>query len=501
MKKYIKNLALACSLVIVSPAFFHIAAKQVNGGVFYDGNFKFTQISGTTNVSCSGFNTGITELHNPEIPATASNGRTEFTVTEINYAAFSEQKGLTGTLTLPNTITTISEAAFNNCTGLTGTLVLPENLINIEAAAFQGCSNLTGTLEIPSNVTIVDRAAFSSCAGFTKLTLNEGLVTIANSAFYYCSGLKGNLEIPSTVTTIGQQAFAYCSGFTGDLTIPANVTSLATHTFFGCTGLDGTVNISADITQVPSSILSGCANIKSVVLTDKITSVGSSAFNGCTSLTSFYCPATNPPTATNSMIFTSSIYEPCTLYVPSGSINDYKDKSSLNVWKNFYNVMAIDDATTKVNLLVIYPDGGSITSTLAYGENYSVYITPFMGYKINTVTRNDMVITTELSSDGLYTYSEAGGAQEAQVIKFTIETTDEGPTTGAQDITTSANPLKVYTIGLTLHVDNAETFEMITVTNINGQVVAHTANKMVDLGAPGVYIVKVGSRTFKVMAL
>ena len=116
------------------------------------------------------------------------------------------------------------------------------------------------------------------------------------SAFNGCSGLT-SLTIPSSVTSIGESAFAFCSGLTS-LTIPSSITSIGDWAFSGCSGLTSLT--------IPSSV----------------TSIGERAFEGCSGLTSIYVYPEKLPKL-GEFIFNGCDAKNCTVYVPTGTYDDY----------------------------------------------------------------------------------------------------------------------------------------------------------------------------------
>ena len=106
-----------------------------------------------------------------------------------------------------------------------------------------------------------------------------------------------SLTIPSSVTEIGGSAFSGCSGLTS-LTIPSSVTSIGEFAFYGCSGLTSLT--------IPSSV----------------TSIGERAFEGCSGLTSIYVYPEKLPKL-GEFIFNGCDAKNCTVYVPTGTHDDY----------------------------------------------------------------------------------------------------------------------------------------------------------------------------------
>ena len=268
-------------------------------------------------------------------------------VTSIGNYAFYNCSGLTS-VTIPNSVTSIGSFAFYDCGKLTSVIWNAENcttagsysspiftncskLINvtigenvkiIPSYAFYNCSGLT-SVTIPDSVTSIGNSAFYNCSGLTSVTIGSDVTSIGSGAFSGCSGLT-NLTIPDSVTSIGEYAFSGCSGLTS-VTIPDSVTSIGEYAFRGCNSLEsitlpfvGASKTASDgydevfgyifgyTTTSNSSSVSGAtyqysndsnyyhyyipASLKTVIISDSVTSIANSAFRGCNSLESITLP-------------------------------------------------------------------------------------------------------------------------------------------------------------------------------------------------------------------
>ena len=241
----------------------------------------------------------------------------------------------------------LGDYAFYGCSGLTS-LTLPSSVTSIGSYAFYGCSGLT-SFTLPSSVTSIGYKAFAYCSGLTSLTIPSSVTSIGESAFKGCSGLT-SLTIPSSVTSIGDEAFAYCSGLTS-LTIPSSVTSIGESAFKGCSGLT------------------------SLTIPSGVTSIGSYAFYGCSGLTSIYVYLEKTPKLGKD-IFKECDAKICTVYVPTGTYDDYF-VSEFGYFENIveFDATGIDKVTTSTDAkeLSRYSVNGQRLSAPAKGLNIVKY--------------------------------------------------------------------------------------------------------------------------------
>ena len=211
------------------------------------------------------------------------------------YYTFNSTGEHTVLFTLADGTTSIGNNAFSYCTGLTN-VIIPDSVTSIGNEAFYGCKDLT-SIVIPDSVTNIDNKAFNNCSGLASVTIGSGVTNIGESAFQGCSGLT-SINIPNSVTSIGNYALEWCDGLT-NVIIGSGVTSIGSSVFLGCSSLasitvdsnntvyDSRNNCNAIIETVTNTLISGCKN---TVIPSDVTSIGSSAFGSCDSLTSIDIP-------------------------------------------------------------------------------------------------------------------------------------------------------------------------------------------------------------------
>ena len=197
-------------------------------------------------------------------------------------------------ITIPNSVNIIGRSTFDNCTGLTS-IIIPDSVTSIGGGAFYYCSSLT-SITIPDSVTSIGGSAFSYCTSLTSITIPDSVTSIGSSAFAYCSSLE-SITIPKSVTSIGSYAFRGCSSLTS-ITVDennANYKSIDGNLYtkdgktliqYAIGKTNSSFTIPNSVTSIGSSAFGGCSSLTSVTIPDSVTSIGSSAFGGCSSLTS-----------------------------------------------------------------------------------------------------------------------------------------------------------------------------------------------------------------------
>ena len=231
-------------------------------------------------------------------------------------------------LTIPDSVTSIGYGAFYNCSRLTS-VTIPNSVTSIGGSAFSGCSSLTN-VKIPNSVTSIDGFAFSGCSSLTGVYITDiaawckisfGSNPLYNAKNLYLNGaLVTELTIPDSVTHIAEGAFGRCYSLTS-IEIPDSVTSIGSYAFNGCSSLtsiivdknnteyqsidgnlyskdgktliqyaigkrDTSFIIPDSVTSIGSSAFYKCSSLTSITIPDSVTSIGSSAFYDCSSLTS-----------------------------------------------------------------------------------------------------------------------------------------------------------------------------------------------------------------------
>lgn len=304
-------------------------------------------------------------------------------------------------IVLQDGVTEIGDSLFSNLTALEK-VSFPDTLTSIGTNSFRNCSTLK-SIELPSSLISIGTGAFGNCTQLQSARLSEGLESIGSWSFAYCSELT-EIQLPETLTEIGSAAFYECSSLT-NITIPANVTEVNEFTFVACSALED-IMIQGELTYLGGSVFGGTKwfseqtdwvivqdkflqtykgsdtelvipngveficdsafsnkNIRSIVLSDSVKSIGSnafagtdletidlnqaeiigeSAFNGCEKLTSLTIP--DSVTSIGGMLISD-----CT------SLTDLQLSNSLtSIPRNaFYNCTALTEVTIPTSVTAI----------------------------------------------------------------------------------------------------------------------------------------------------
>ena len=184
------------------------------------------------------------------------------------------------------------------------------------------------------------------CEGFYYDITSDSTVSVTyegSTEYEY----EGDIIIPEKatfnnktyqVTEIGPLAFLGCN--IGTISIPNNIIAIREKAFTS-SSLDS-IDIGSGVLIIEPSAFSYCNHLVSLKLGTGVTDIFYGAFRAAP-LKEIYASSTIPPIAyhTNSYTdtFDADIFNQCTLHVPAGSLQAYKNAE---VWKNFKNIVEND---------------------------------------------------------------------------------------------------------------------------------------------------------------
>jgi len=259
---------------------------------------------------------------------------------------------------IPNTVKIIGIASFANCQNLSG-LNIPNTVTTIEGYAFASCGSEIN-INIPSSVIAIESGAFNSCGFITinvhadnpAYTSEDGVLFSKNKTLLiqFPGNKAGDYIMPSLVNSISQGAFYNCNHIKS-VVVSEHVTTIGDLTFYFCSSLNS-VTLPRSIKQINNSFLGGCNEMKTLIVNwASPLSVSANLFS------EFNVP-------------TSQI----TLFVPAGTKALYQNAA---VWKDFGSIVEksatlIPDFTVKTS---VYFNDGKLYVDSPVAEKIQIYST------------------------------------------------------------------------------------------------------------------------------
>lgn len=276
----------------------------------------------------------------------------------------------------------------------------------IGGSAFLFCNQLK-TIVIPDSVVGIGMNAFNSCRSLIKITIGSNVVDIGSSAFSGCEKLKevynrSSLDITKGSSDYGQVAYYAVNvytpssgesilnvtddgyifyndegtvnllGYTGTetaLVLPDNFNGqsyiIADRAFYGFHNLKSVV-ISGGVTSIGDSAFAHCNSLAVVTISDDVTNIGSGAFFNCYSIVS--------------LTIGSSVNSIPRDAFSSNKIVEVYNRSSLDVGINGeysfigYNALNIYTPSSGTSKLTMTEDG-----CIFYSDGETVHLVGYMG--------------------------------------------------------------------------------------------------------------------------
>ena len=229
-------------------------------------------------------------------------------------------------LSIPSTLQSIGRYAFSQ-SGLRQ-MHIPETITSIGDFAFSGCQFLT----------------FISAGAYHTVYTSEGGVLFSKdmkTLVVFPSGKTGSYTVPEPVETIGYGAFS--QNRLSSINFPSTLKTIGFLSFRLSADLTS-ITFPPSLTTIEPNAFNSCYRLSSLFIPASLTNISELAFHNCEQLTEITNESATPQTfsfshASNG-IFSTSIFNTCTLRVPAGSIDLYKEAA---VWKEFANIVPIEE--------------------------------------------------------------------------------------------------------------------------------------------------------------
>ena len=316
-------------------------------------------------------------------------------VTSIGNNAFEECTGI-ASVTIPTSVTSLGDLAFHGCKSLKS-IDIPSSITSIAAGVFMDCSELE-SVTFPSSLTSIGYASFQYCEKLASVVFPQSLETIGNQAFKMCTSLtsvtipesvtkvgfrafemclnlntmnveegnsvydsRGNCNaiietatnklvqgcyasvIPNTVTSIGSEAFSHCYNLT-KIIIPNSVKTIEDNSFYDCNRVTY-ATVGDGVTEIGENAFAFCRKMTSITLGKGLKDIKSGAFAN-SGLKTIEIAAVVPPKC-ESNTFDGVDKSGCEVYVPVGSLIDYKEADQ---WSDFYYILSDEDFVPVISI-------------------------------------------------------------------------------------------------------------------------------------------------------
>lgn len=246
----------------------------------------------------------------------------------------------------------------------------PKTVEAIGQQAFQGCWQLS-SIRIPNSVKLIDFRAFAECSKLTEIYSQiEEPFALADEAFrykyinaetyynrvtlYVPVGTKAKYEATDGWKEFKNIVEMEPYDVLGDNTVAAHFLEPDEE---GKIEIPETVEIDGKtytVTEIAANAFKDNKELTEVTIPGTVTTIGDGAFAGCENLRAIYVFAPEPISLTaaeaRSIVtraaenvpsqFEGIDFDACTLYVPIGSEQKYRDAEG---WKLFVNIVGVED--------------------------------------------------------------------------------------------------------------------------------------------------------------
>lgn len=399
----------------------------------------------TRTAQVTGADADVTAIN---IPVSFTQASKEYKVTSIASKAFYQKTKIKSVKT---SVKDIGSEAFYGCTAMTS-LTLDSGVNTIGDAAFRGCTK-NKSIIIPATCTSIGTYAFYNHSAATTLTIPEGVTSIGNSAFRSCTKIT-TLKLPYSLGYLGNLAFNGCTGLT-EVYVSGQLRLIDLNTFGGCTALKK-VTLERGVETIGSNAFNGCTKLTDVSLPPSMRLLDEGAFTGCKGLKTLTLPSSVKTIG-------KYCFDGCT-----GLDSITLPKMGLNT----IELGAFDNCSSLITFTI--PESVTYIGSMAFTGCYSLATVKYMAEEPITA-QDDVFDSSTYSYAKLLVYPTALDKIKT-ILPWSKFATIEADYTSVAGVEADSEDIKeIYTI--------------------SGLRVAGSLDELPQ----GIYVVREGSRTYKVV--
>lgn len=445
--------------------FWNIAESEDCVSVFSVGNLKYEIISGNDVMVIGNTISNKCEL---TIPETVEYYSSTYNVVAINDESFR------------NTDSLIS-------------IVIPKSIQEVGNNVFDGCTNLRKVvIEYGDTPLVLGCQAYFRQSGSLTPFPNPTNVDDSRTAFrngYYDGLFYGlpiehlvinrNIELPKYYERVlGSSTWSYPTIYDDIIYYPP---------FYGLSKLKS-VEIGDKVTAI-------CKNTIDAVVSAVPTTMGYTNFSQCNNIEVVISKNSNSLVGGG---FTQTVYENAHLFLPNGGESSYKADE---YWKQFANIhsaafiaieslqiesdeIVLDHNESKVLCVSINPSDASVQKLRWSSSNSSVVSVDTVG-NVTSYSRDGEAIITATTTDGT-------SLSVSCIVKV-----EKG--TGIDNAVSEPSPVSIEAKDGMIKVKGKRPQDLVSIYNAQGALVEATTSDTINLAQHGIFIVRVGNATYKVI--
>lgn len=392
---------------------------------------------------------------------------------------------------------------------------IPLEVSECDNNAFKNCEKLT-FIAIPGTISELNNDQFEGCVELKSVELSYGDEALK-------IGYNTYLTLSSTITpfpnpsNVDERRTGFRNGYYDGLFYGLPIEHLVINRdielpkYYERTMGSSTSNYSTvynDIIYYPPFY--GLTNLKSVELGENVSSICKNQieavvnavpttmeyinFGKCDNIEVVVSNNTAAPIGGG---FSQTVYNNATLFLPNGGEESYK---SDDYWKHFSHIenapfIATESLIFEDDEIILGINENKTLMPIINPEDASIKTFKWSSSapSIIAVSEDGSISSNTREGDAIITASTCDGTGISASVKVVVQ---KGA--GVSDVLADA-PYKVSVENRHIHISGKSDSDIVEIFNIQGQLIISSSDNVIDIYTTGVYIVKIGSFTYKVV--